>query len=86
MLKHLQHTVNNTSGLGFTSDDVGTHSIRSSLAMALYLAKRPVSTIVLLGRWCSNVFLLYIRRQIQEFSAGVCADIVSHEEILPYRI
>ena len=34
---------------------------------------------MLLGRWCSNAFLLYIRRQVQEFSAGVSADMVSQD-------
>ena len=80
MLQHIRHTVNNMSDLGFTGKDVGTHSIRSSLAMALYLSKRPVSTIMLLGRWSSDAFLLYIRRQIQEFSKGVSADMVKNEE------
>jgi hypothetical protein len=47
--------------------------------MALYLKKRMVSTIMLIGRWSSDAFLLYIRRQIQEFSAGVSADMVSQE-------
>ena len=80
MLQHIRHTVDNMTGLGFKGADVGTHSIRSSLAMALYLSKRPISTIMLLGRWCSDAFLLYIRRQVQEFSAGVSADMVSHED------
>ena len=62
MYTHITNTVNNMKGLGFTGDDVGTHSIRSSLAMALYLAKRPISTIMLIGRWCSDAFLLYVRR------------------------
>ena len=79
MMGHLKHTVDNMKGLGFTGADVGTHSIRSSLAMALYLAKRPISTIMLLGRWSSDAFLLYIRRQVQEFSAGVSADMVANE-------
>ena len=61
MLLYLRHTVNNMSGLGFTGDDVGTHLIRLSLAMALYLAKITVATIMLLGRWCSDAFLLYVR-------------------------
>ena len=80
MLEHLQHTVNNMTGLGFKGKDVGTHSIRSSLAMALYLKKRSIFTIMLLGRWRSDAFLLYMRRQIQEFSAGVSADMVSQED------
>ncbi|EJK49184.1 hypothetical protein THAOC_31970 [Thalassiosira oceanica] len=43
--------------LGFTSNEAGTHSVRSSLAMLMYLAKEPVYTIMLVGRWSSNVFL-----------------------------
>ena len=80
MYDHIRNTVNNMKGLGFTGNDVGTHSVRSSLAMALYLAKRPISTIMLIGRWCSDAFLLYVRRQVQEFSAGVSADMVSQDE------
>ena len=79
MFNHIKNTVNNMKGLGFTGDEVGTHSIRSSLAMALYLSRWPVSTIMLLGRWSSDAFLLYIRRQVQEFSAGVSADMVSQD-------
>ena len=86
MLKQIRHTVNNMSGLGFTGEEVGTHSIRASLAMALYLSKRAISTIMLLGRWSSDAFLLYVRRQVQEFSAGVSADMVSNEKNLRYRI
>ena len=67
-------------GLGFKGNDVGIHSIRSRLAIVLYLSKRPVSTIMLLGRWYSDSFLLYIHRQIQEFSAGVRADMASNEK------
>jgi len=71
---HISHTVNNMEGLGFKGKHVGNHSICSSLAIALYLAKRPVSTIMLSDRWCSDAFILYIRRQVQEFSSGVSAD------------
>ena len=80
MFKHIRHTVDNSSGLGFSGNDVGTHSIRSSFAMALYLARRPVSTIMLLGRWSSDAFLLYIRRQVQEFSKGVSRDMIDHNQ------
>ena len=64
MYDHITNTVNNTRVLGFTGDDVGNHSIRSSLAMTLYLAKRSVSTIMLIGCWSSDAFLLYVRRQV----------------------
>ena len=77
MFLHITNTVNNTAGLGYTGDDVGNYSIRSSLAMALYLSKRVVSTITLIIRWSSDAFLLYIRKQVQEFSAGISADMVA---------
>ena len=64
MMRYLKITVDHISGLGFTGKDVGTHSIRSSLAMRLYLKKRMVSTIMLIGQWSSDVILLYIRRQV----------------------
>jgi hypothetical protein len=57
--------------LGFDAFEVGTHSLRSAAAMAMYLAGVPVYTIMLIGRWSSDAFLRYIRRQVQEFSAGV---------------
>ena len=42
MMTRIQHTVDNMKGLGFTGSEVGTHSIRFSLAIALYLSKRPI--------------------------------------------
>ena len=56
---------------GLNSDDVGLHSMRTSAAMAMYLNKIPVCTIMLLGRWSSDAFLRYIRKQVTEFSNDV---------------
>jgi hypothetical protein len=57
--------------LGFGPDDVGTHSVRSSLAMQLYLQKVPNTTIMLIGRWRSDAFLSYIEKQCREFTRGM---------------
>ena len=57
--------------LGFSSLEIGCHSIRSGAAMAMYLKKFAVFTIMLQGRWCSDAFLRYIRSQVKEFSKGV---------------
>jgi len=62
--------------LGYTSADVGTHSVRSSLAMLMYLAGEPVYTIMLIGRWRSTAFLNYIEHQIREFTEGVSARMI----------
>jgi hypothetical protein len=47
--------------LGFKTHEIGTHSIRSGAAMAMYLTGVPIFTIILLGRWSSDAFLHYIR-------------------------
>jgi hypothetical protein len=41
--------------------------------MAMYLAGIPAFTIMLIGRWSSDAFLRYIRRQVQELSRGVAS-------------
>jgi hypothetical protein len=66
--------------LGYGPEEIGTHSIRSGAAMAMYLAGVPVYTIMLLGRWSSDAFLRYIRRQVQEFSKGVSRRMITSAE------
>jgi hypothetical protein len=56
---------------GLTPDEIGLHSMRSSSAMAMYLHKVPVYTIMLLGRWSSDAFLRYIRKQVDNFGQDV---------------
>ena len=43
--------------LGFTSSEIGCHSIRSACAMALFLAGYAEFTIMLIDRWQSYSFL-----------------------------
>mgnify|MGYP006183761981 CR=1 FL=1 len=59
------------ANLGIAKHEVGTHSLRSGAAMAMYLRECPVYTIMLMGRWSSNAFLRYIRKQVLEFSHNV---------------
>ena len=66
--------------LGFTASECGTHSNRSGSAMAMYLAGVPVFTIMLIGHWSSDAFLLYIRSQVQSFSTGVSQRMVTTSE------
>ena len=65
--------------LGFGPTEVGTHSIRSSTAMQLFLGKIPTYQIMIIGRWSSDAFLKYIRRQVQEFSEGLSSTMTEHE-------
>ena len=57
--------------------EVGTHSIRSGAAMAMYLGGLPVYAIQLIGRWKSDSFMKYLRRQIEEFTLGVSSKMLS---------
>jgi hypothetical protein len=38
-----------------------------------------VFTIMLMGRWSSNAFLRYIRKQVKEFSHGVSSKMIRNE-------
>jgi len=67
--------------LGYTSDQIGLHSARSGAAMAMYLAGVPVFTIMLLGRWSSDAFLHYIRKEVQEFRNSVSSKLIRSENI-----
>ena len=57
--------------LGFKIDDIGTHSIRSGAAMQMFLGESPVYVIMMIGRWSSDAFLKYIRKQVEQFSHNV---------------
>ncbi len=57
--------------LGIAKHEVGIHLLWSGAAMAMYLGECPVYTIMFIGRWSSNAFLRYIRKQVMEFSHNV---------------
>ena len=65
--------------LGFISKEVGTHSIRSGGAMALCLAKVETYIIKIIGRWKSDSFMKYIRKQVQQFTSGITERMVQIE-------
>ena len=57
--------------LCFDRSEIGTHSLGSGAAMKMYLAGVLVYTIMLIGRWSSNAFLCYIRKQVKQFLQDV---------------
>ena len=65
--------------LGIKKEDVGTHSIRSGAAMAMYLGECPVFTIMMIGRWSSDAFLRYIRKQVEQFSHGIAKRMIKNQ-------
>jgi hypothetical protein len=65
--------------LGFGPEEVGNHSIRSSSAMAMFLAGTPVYTIMLQGRWRSDAFMRYIRKEVLQSSTGISSRMLQFE-------
>jgi hypothetical protein len=66
--------------LGFHPEEVGTHSNRSGGAMGMFLAGTPVYTIMLMGRWSSNAFMRYLRKQVLSLSHGIATKMLTFEE------
>jgi len=67
---------------GFEDAKIGSHSLRAGGAMALYLQEYDATTIQKLGRWKSQVFLMYLHEQIGAFTAGVATAMATNT---PFR-
>ncbi len=57
--------------LDIKKSEIGTHSIRSGAAMAMFLSDCSVCLIMMIGCWSSDAFLRYIRKQVEQFSHNV---------------
>ena len=68
------------SMFGYRPAEIGTHSLRSGAAMALFLAKTSVLKIMILGRWSSAAFLRYIRPQVMEWTAGMSTAMLTNPD------
>ncbi len=68
--------------LGINQSKIGSKSIWSGAAMAMYLAGTPVFLIMLIGCWSSTAFLKYIWKQVQEFLHGISSKMI---EIQSFR-
>ena len=68
--------------LGYTPNDVSSHSLRAGGAMAMHLNKIDPMTIRKMGRWKSDTFLMYIHEQISAFATGVSIKMSNH---IPFR-
>jgi hypothetical protein len=66
--------------LGFGPEEVGTHSNRSAGAMSMFLSGTPVYTIMLIGRWSSDAFMRYIRKQVLAASHGISKKMLTFED------
>ena len=67
---------------GFHATDIGTKSLRSGAAMSLFLTGHSVHKIMILGRWSSDAFLVYIRPQVLEWTDNMSHDMIRHNSFL----
>ena len=67
---------------GYSAADIGTKSIRSGATMSLFLMNHPVHKIMILGRWSSDAFLVYIRPQVLEWTNQMSSDMIQINSFL----
>jgi hypothetical protein len=67
---------------GYSAADIGTKSLRSGAAMSLFLMNHSTERIMLLGRWKSDAFLVYIRPQVLEWTNNMSRDMILHDSFL----
>jgi hypothetical protein len=77
LLRKLCATPEAAKRYGFTSEEIGTRSIRSGAAMSLAIqGGHTDEKIRILGRWKSMAFLTYIRPQVLEWSGGMAREMI----------
>ena len=67
---------------GFGPSEIGNRSLRSGAAMALFLMNHSTAKIMILGRWSSDAFLVYIRPQVLEWTNCMSQDMISFTSFL----
>ncbi len=87
MIKVLRNAVSEIGKdiLGFEASEIGTHSLRSGGAMAMCLASIEPYRIKLIGRWKSDAFMKYIRKQIEEFTQDISNRMIQNEDFRHVR-
>ena len=76
-MKVICETFGGQSRFWFCPNEIGNRSVRSGAAMALFLTNHSPDKIMLLGRWKSRVFLVYIRPQVTEWCDLFSIDMIS---------
>jgi hypothetical protein len=76
LLRHTCYIFGGFETFGFHPNDIGNKSIRSGAAMSLFLMDHSPAKIMILGRWSSDAFLVYIRPQVLEWTNNMSCDMI----------
>jgi hypothetical protein len=82
LIRHTCAIFGGKTVFGFDPHEIGNRSIRSGAAMALFLKDHSTAKIMILGRWSSNAFLVYIRPKVLEWTNNMSKDMVSFNSFL----
>jgi hypothetical protein len=78
-LRHACTILGGKAEFGYDAQEIGTKSIRSGAAMGLFLMNHSSKRIMLMGRWLSQAFLVYIRPQVVEWTNNMSCDMIRHD-------
>jgi hypothetical protein len=76
LLRHTCFLFGGFNSFGFHPHEIGNRSIRSGAAMSLFLMDHSPAKIMILGRWSSDAFLVYIRPQVLEWTHNMSWDMI----------
>jgi hypothetical protein len=76
LLRHTCLLFGGYTSFGFHPHEIGNRSIRSGAAMSLFLMDHSPAKIMILGRWSSDAFLVYIRPQVLEWTHNMSWDMI----------
>jgi hypothetical protein len=76
LLRHTCSLFGGFTSFGFHPHEIGNRSIRSGAAMSLFLMDHSPAKIMILGRWSSDAFLVYIRPQVLEWTHNMSWDMI----------
>ena len=65
---------------GFMPMDIGAHYLRYGASMAMYLEGVSALMIMIIRIWRSDAFLLYIQKQVAQFSTKLSDKILQNKE------
>jgi hypothetical protein len=76
LLRHTCLLFGGFTTFGFHPHEIGNRSLRSGAAMSLFLMDHSPAKIMILGRWSSDAFLVYIRPQVLEWTHNMSWDMI----------
>ena len=77
LMRHACTLFGGKATFGFSASEIGNKSLRSGAAMTLFIQNHSTAKIMILGRWSSDAFLVYIRPQVLEWCANMSESMIS---------